>query len=169
MPKFSQIATNASPAIGDYMIGVTSGNVDMKITLAQLAALISTNLTDNTIAASKLMPRVAVGTISTAANGSVTGLSFKPKTVTFLRLNSTSVTVFTYGISVDDGGSGVHYAVGTTSSTAGTDAETGNSIVNPTGNGTNNVLGKVSSFDAAGFSFTLSKTASTTMLYIAQG
>ena len=44
MPKFSQIPANPSPVVGDYVIGHTAGNVDDKITIGQLAALVSANL-----------------------------------------------------------------------------------------------------------------------------
>lgn len=44
MPKFTQIGANASPAIGDYIIGHTAAGVDDKITIGQLAALVSANL-----------------------------------------------------------------------------------------------------------------------------
>ena len=54
MPKFSQIPVNSSPVIGDYVIGVTVGNVDQRITIAQLAALVSANITDGSIKQSDL-------------------------------------------------------------------------------------------------------------------
>ena len=54
MPKFSQITTNASPATSDFVIGVTAGGVDDKITLAQLAALVSANITAGAVKAAAL-------------------------------------------------------------------------------------------------------------------
>lgn len=40
MTKFSGIAPNASPALTDYLIGVTSGNVDDRVTIQNLVNLI---------------------------------------------------------------------------------------------------------------------------------
>ena len=49
MPKFTQIGANASPAIGDYIIGHTAAGVDDKITIGQLAALVSANLSSKAL------------------------------------------------------------------------------------------------------------------------
>lgn len=49
MPKFSQIPTNASPALTDFLIAVTAGSVDQKSTIAAIAALISANLTAGSV------------------------------------------------------------------------------------------------------------------------
>lgn len=42
--KFTQIPANPSPAVGDYVIGHTVAGVDDKLTISQLAALVSANL-----------------------------------------------------------------------------------------------------------------------------
>lgn len=63
MPKFSQVPTNASPALTDFLLGVSSGNVDQKTTLAIIAALVSANLTNNVITSSKIDWAAATGKI----------------------------------------------------------------------------------------------------------
>lgn len=45
--KFTQIGANASPAVGDYIIGHTAAGVDDKITIGQLATIVSANLGSN--------------------------------------------------------------------------------------------------------------------------
>jgi hypothetical protein len=42
--KFTQIPANATPATTDYIIGHTAAGVDDKITIAQLASIVSANL-----------------------------------------------------------------------------------------------------------------------------
>ena len=63
MPKFTQIGANASPAVGDYIIGHTAAGVDDKITIAQLAALVSANLSSKAL--------IDLGYNSTAQAGAV--------------------------------------------------------------------------------------------------
>lgn len=48
MTKFSGITPNTSPALIDYLLGVTSGNVDMRVTIQNLVNLIlKTSLLSN--------------------------------------------------------------------------------------------------------------------------
>lgn len=49
MPKFSQIPTNASPALADFLIGVSAGAVDQKTTISALIALFSANIANNSV------------------------------------------------------------------------------------------------------------------------
>lgn len=46
--KFSQVTPNSSPALADYLMGVTSGNVDFRVTIQNLVTLIlKTSLLSN--------------------------------------------------------------------------------------------------------------------------
>ena len=47
--KFSQVSINAAPATADYVMGVTAGNVDMRIAIGQLATLIAANIPDGSV------------------------------------------------------------------------------------------------------------------------
>lgn len=63
MPKFSQVPTNATPSISDFALGVSAAAVDQKSTWAVIAALLSGNLTANSINSSKIDWAAATGKI----------------------------------------------------------------------------------------------------------
>lgn len=48
MTKFSGITPNSAPLVSDYVIGVTAGNVDDRITIANLILLIAANMPTGT-------------------------------------------------------------------------------------------------------------------------
>lgn len=82
--KFSQVAINGAPATPDYMMGVTVGGVDMRVSLSQLAALISANLTQNSVTGANLATSAILlaslkvtssQTVSTTTQTLITGLT----------------------------------------------------------------------------------------------
>lgn len=125
------------------------------------------------IAPESLTNNVAVGTISASASGSVTGLSFAPKSVEFHRWSdNTTYALSCWGISIYNGGSLLHYGMATSARTtaAASKSSSSYSIVNVNdGTGALNVAGYVDTFNSDGFDFTMDTTASVSYVYIARG
>lgn len=155
--------TMTIPAASDTLVGRASTD-----TLTNKSISGATN-TLASISSDSLNQHYAVGTISGSASGSVTGLAFKPKIVEFKRLYNGAAQVETYGVACDNGGSIANYGQGSTNSGVGSYTNSTNSLINPTGNGTTNVVGAVTAFNSDGFTFTMSAAAAVNYLYIARG
>jgi hypothetical protein len=80
--KFSQIPTNPAPALTDFLIGVSSGNVDQKTTLSALAAIFGANLPNDIISLLKLdFSTFAEKLVLPANYNAATGVAFVPQDI----------------------------------------------------------------------------------------
>lgn len=132
-----------------------------------------TNIDAGAITPAKRSGGFSAGSLN--ANSSpvaVSGLGYKPKRIRFWHNYTSNVaTLFLDGVSIDNGGAGIHlvFAGGTNGSDVSALSSSTDSIIVRTAADTTDVVGKVTTFGDDGFTVTFTTTANRNIFWEALG